>query len=90
MQLHWYDSTEAAGEQIFAAGLRDAVGLAIHPQTGELWASNNGRDLMGDDLPPENIYIVEEGANYTPIAQRRRLVDPDMGYEGACDGVTQP
>ncbi len=86
-----YDGPEAAGEQIFAAGLRNAVGLAIHPQTGELWASNNGRDLMGDDLPPENIYIVEEGANYGwPVCHSGRLVDPDMGYEGACDGVTQP
>ena len=56
-----YDGTGATGERLFATGLRNAVGLAIHPETGHLWATNNGRDMMGDDLPPETVYIVEEG-----------------------------
>ncbi len=59
-----YDPLPPAGEQIYATGLRNAVGLAIRPETGELWATNNGRDLMGDDVPPETVYRVEEGANY--------------------------
>ncbi len=86
-----YDGGEATGEQIFASGLRNAVGLAIHPETGELWASNNGRDLMGDDLPPETIYMVAEGANYGwPVCHNGDIVDPDMGFEGACDGIAAP
>lgn len=81
----------ATGERIYASGLRNAVGLAIHPDTGELWASNNGRDLMGDDLPPENIFIVRDGANYGwPYCHSGRIPDPDMGNPSSCDGVEQP
>jgi glucose/arabinose dehydrogenase len=59
-----YEDGSGAGEAIYASGLRNAVGLAINPETGELWATNNGRDLMGDDVPPENVYIVREGVDY--------------------------
>lgn len=86
-----YDSTEADNEQLFATGLRNAVGLAIHPNTGQLWATNNGRDLMGDDLPPEALYIVQEGANYGwPVCHNGDIIDPDMGFDGACEGVVSP
>ncbi|WP_374687081.1 sorbosone dehydrogenase family protein [Promineifilum sp.] len=86
-----YDDATGAGERLFAAGLRNAVGLAIHPETGELWASNNGRDLMGDDTPPETIYIVRDGANYGwPTCHSGDIPDPDMGGPGACDGVEPP
>ena len=81
----------ATGERIFASGLRNAVGLAIHPQTGELWASNNGRDLIGDDIPPETIYIVKDGLNYGwPTCHSGNVVDPDMGSPDSCDGVEPP
>lgn len=81
----------ATGERVFATGLRNAVGLAIHPQTGELWASNNGRDLMGDDLPPETIYIVRDGLHYGwPTCHSGNVVDPDMGSPDSCAGVEPP
>jgi glucose/arabinose dehydrogenase len=81
----------ATGERLFATGLRNAVGLTIHPETGALWASNNGRDLMGDDLPPETIYEVEEGGFYGwPVCHAGDIVDPDRGFEGACEGVIGP
>ncbi len=77
--------------QLFATGLRNAVGLAIHPETGALWGSNNGRDLMGDDLPPETIYIIGEGQTYGwPACHNGYLLDPDYGFEGACEGVEKP
>ena len=86
-----YDSAEATGEAIFAQGLRNAVGLAIHPETGELWATNNGRDLLGDDIPPETVYIVREGQHYGwPHCINGYMVDPNEGYDGACDGVATP
>ena len=50
--------------RVWASGLRNAVGLAVHPETGELWATNNGRDLMGDDEPPETIHLLRDGDNY--------------------------
>jgi glucose/arabinose dehydrogenase len=86
-----YNGPEATGEEIFAQGLRNAVGLAVHPETGELWATNNGRDLMGDDLPPETVYIVDEGEHYGwPFCQNGHIVDPDEGFTGACEGVPLP
>ncbi len=86
-----YDDATGAGERILARGLRNAVGLAVHPETGRLWASNNGRDLMGDDTPPETIYLVEDGGDYGwPRCHSGRIVDPDMGRPGDCEGVLGP
>lgn len=49
---------------LFAEGLRNTVGLAIHPRTGELWGADNGRDWLGDDLPPEEINVIRRGRHY--------------------------
>ena len=46
---------DGSGERIFANGLRNSVGLALNPQTGTLWATENGRDWLGDNLPPDEI-----------------------------------
>ena len=78
-------------EQLFATGLRNAVGLALHPDTGALWATNNGRDLMGDDLPPETVYVLHEGGDYGwPFCHAGDLPDPDLGGPGACDDAEPP
>jgi glucose/arabinose dehydrogenase len=50
--------------RIFATGIRNCVGMAIHPTTGDLWCSTNERDLLGDDLPFEYVTRVREGAFY--------------------------
>jgi glucose/arabinose dehydrogenase len=52
---------DGTGFRIYAAGIRNAVGIAIHPQTGELWASVNERDGLGDDLVPDYITRVKDG-----------------------------
>lgn len=57
-------SSDGKFQKVYASGLRNAVGLLIHPTTGELWATNNGRDGLGDDIPPETVYNVQEDANY--------------------------
>jgi glucose/arabinose dehydrogenase len=86
-----YDGPGAAGERIFARGLRNAVGLAVHPTSGELWATNNGRDMMGDDLPPEALYIVHDGQDYGwPRCHNGTIEDPDFGGPGSCRGVAMP
>lgn len=86
-----YDGPDASFPQIYASGLRNAVGLALHPETGQLWATNNGRDFMGDDLPPETVYALEEGGFYGwPYCHSGDLIDPDFGFPGACEGVGQP
>lgn len=50
--------------RVFATGLRNPVGLAIHPVTGELWASVNERDELGDDLVPDYVTHIKEGGFY--------------------------
>lgn len=50
--------------RVFASGLRNSVGLAFNPATGELWGTNNDRDNLGDDLPPEHLNIIKDGKWY--------------------------
>lgn len=58
-----YD-VDGSNGAVFARGLRNSVGLAFHPATGELWATNNDRDFLGDDQPPDRINILREGRDY--------------------------
>jgi glucose/arabinose dehydrogenase len=84
-------SADGGTGRIFARGLRNAVGLAWNPWTGELWATNNGRDMLGDGQPPETVYAVREGRDYGwPRCHGGNLPDPDMGSDRACEGVQQP
>ncbi len=55
---------EGRNERVYASGLRNAVGLTIDPVTGALWATCNERDGLGDDLPPDYVTRVKEGAFY--------------------------
>jgi glucose/arabinose dehydrogenase len=50
--------------RIYASGIRNAVGLAVNPQTGELWCSTNERDGLGDNLVPDYVTHVREGGFY--------------------------
>jgi glucose/arabinose dehydrogenase len=52
------------GRHIYASGIRNCVGMAINPTTGDLWCSTNERDGLGDDLPPDYITRVREGGFY--------------------------
>jgi glucose/arabinose dehydrogenase len=58
-----YD-VDGKNEKIYAWGIRNAVGLAIQPQTGRLWASVNERDRLGDNVPPDYITQVKDGQFY--------------------------
>jgi glucose/arabinose dehydrogenase len=55
---------DGTGRHIYASGLRNPVSIAFDPRSGELWASVNERDLLGDNLPPDYITHVKEGAFY--------------------------
>jgi glucose/arabinose dehydrogenase len=70
----WGTETDRAGvlafdpdgknQKMFATGIRNCVGLAIHPATGDLYCSTNERDGLGDDLVPDYVTRVREGAFY--------------------------
>jgi glucose/arabinose dehydrogenase len=55
---------DGTGFRIYAWGIRNAVGLAIEPQTGGLWASVNERDELGDNVPPDYITHIQENGFY--------------------------
>jgi glucose/arabinose dehydrogenase len=77
--------------RVYATGLRNAVGITFQPGTLEMWATNNGRDNIGDDLPPETIYQVEVGKDYGwPYCHAGRIIDPDFGSANSCQAIEIP
>ena len=65
-----------AGLKVFASGLRNSVFMTMHPVTGALWVTEMGRDFLGDDLPPDEINILQEGKNYGwPICYGKNIHD---------------
>ncbi|HKJ24149.1 MAG TPA: PQQ-dependent sugar dehydrogenase, partial [Myxococcota bacterium] len=66
--------------EIFARGLRNSVGFDFQPLTGAIYATDNGRDLLGDDFPPCELNRVVEGGFYGwPFANGDKVPDPDLG-----------
>ena len=71
---------DGSGEEMFATGLRNSVGFDWQPGDGQLYATDNGRDLLGDDFPPCELNRIVEGGFYGwPIANGDRVPDPDHG-----------
>lgn len=55
---------DGGNQRLYASGIRNAVSIAVHPTTGELWCSTNERDALGDNLVPDYITHVEPGGFY--------------------------
>ncbi len=71
---------DGTGGRVYARGLRNSVDFAWRPRTNELYATDNGRDLLGDDFPPCELNRVVEGGDYGwPVANGDRVLDPDLG-----------
>jgi glucose/arabinose dehydrogenase len=71
---------DGSGFELFATGLRNSVGFDFQPGTGEIYATDNGRDLLGDDLPPCELNRVVRGGFYGwPLAYGARVPDPEYG-----------
>lgn len=82
---------DGTDQKLYAKGLRNAVGLALNPWTQKIWASNNGRDMMGDNTPPETIYELSEGMDAGwPRCHSGRIVDPEFGGSAGCEGAAKP
>lgn len=65
--------------RVFASGLRNAVYMAVHPVTGDIWATEMGRDHLGDNTPPDEINIIKEGNDYGwPICYGDNIHDTDF------------
>jgi glucose/arabinose dehydrogenase len=57
-------NSDGTGLRVYATGLRNAVGIAVNSETGELWASVNERDKIGDNVPPDYITHIQENGFY--------------------------
>lgn len=70
--------------KVFASGLRNAVFMALHPLTKQVWVTEMGRDFLGDNLPPDEINILEEGKDYGwPYCYGKRVHDSQFDPKGA-------
>jgi glucose/arabinose dehydrogenase len=78
--------------EIFAEGVRNTVGFTWHPTTKELWFTDNGRDMMGDDVPPcELNRAPEKGLHFGyPYCHGGTIADPEFGKQRKCSEFTQP
>ncbi len=65
--------------EIYAEGVRNTVGFDWHPETGELWFTDNGRDGMGDDVPPDELnHAPREGLHFGFPYCHGRIPDPEI------------
>ena len=80
---------DGSDEVLFARGTRNAVGLAWKPGTDELWATDNGRDFLGDDLPPDEVNVLKENGDYGwPRCYGKSIADTSQkGSEAECPGT---
>ncbi len=86
----WEFNSDGTGGRIFATGMRNAVGLVFNPVTNEIWATENGRDFLGDNLPPDEINIIRDGGNYGwPYCYGAKVVDSYYNNSSKCTS-TQP
>ena len=84
--------TPNAKPEIFARGIRNTVGFDWNPKTGELWFTDNGRDMLGDDIPPEELNRAEKAGQHFgyPYCHGGDIADPEFGSKRKCDEFTPP
>ena len=71
---------DGSGEEIFATGLRNSVGFDWTPWSNQLYATDNGRDMLGDDFPPCELNLIKAGGFYGwPYINGFGELDPDLG-----------
>jgi glucose/arabinose dehydrogenase len=83
---------DGSGLEIFAHGVRNSVGFDWHPDTGDLWFTDNGRDRLGDDQPPDELNRAPlKGLHFGfPHCHGGIIADPKFGSTRSCDQFTAP
>ena len=78
--------------EIVARGVRNSVGFDWDPETQDLWFTDNGRDMMGDDIPPcELNHLSKAGEHFGfPYCHGGDIPDPKFGKERSCDEFVKP
>jgi len=88
----WRMNADGSGKEMYAQGIRNSVGFTWHPETGELWFTDNGRDMMGDDIPPGELNTApEQGLHFGyPYCHGDDIPDPEFGEGKNCDDYEPP
>jgi glucose/arabinose dehydrogenase len=83
---------DGTGERIFAKGLRNAVGIVWNDKTNSIWTTENGRDMLGDDLPPEEINdLGKDGGDFGwPYCYGNKLANPEYKDAKRCASTIPP
>jgi len=85
-------AADGSDYQVYADGVRNSVGFDWQPETGVLWFTDNGRDGLGDDVPPDELNRAPEAGLHFgfPYCHGGTIPDPDFGRQRACDEFTPP
>ncbi|MCG8424415.1 MAG: PQQ-dependent sugar dehydrogenase [Proteobacteria bacterium] len=78
--------------EVYAHGVRNTVGFDWHPDTGQLWFTDNGRDWLGDDAPSDELNrATEKGQHFGyPFCHAGTISDPEYGVQRACGEFVPP
>ena len=85
-------NSDGSGREIFAKGVRNSVGFTWHPTTKELWFTDNGRDMLGDDIPScELNHAPKAGMHFGyPYCHEGSVKDPEFGKKKPCSDFVAP
>lgn len=83
---------DGSDREIYANGVRNSVGFTWHPETKELWFTDNGRDMLGDDIPPCELNRVAEAGQHFgyPYCHGGTVKDPEFGDQKPCSDFVAP
>lgn len=85
-------NADGSGLEVYARGVRNSVGFDWQPQSRELWFTDNGRDLLGDDMPPDELNHAPRAAMHFgyPYCHGGDLPDPEFGPRRPCAEFVAP
>jgi glucose/arabinose dehydrogenase len=85
-------AADGSGMEAYARGVRNSVGLAFQPNSGALWFTDNGRDMLGDDLPGDELNRAPRpGLHFGfPYCHQGDTLDPEFGRGRSCADYTPP
>jgi glucose/arabinose dehydrogenase len=85
-------NADGSGREVFAVGVRNSVGFDWDPQTKELWFTDNGRDWLGNDAPPDELnHAARAGMDFGyPYCHGGEVADPEFGATKRCEEFAAP
>jgi glucose/arabinose dehydrogenase len=83
---------DGTGLEVYAKGIRNSVGFTWHPDSKEMWFTDNGRDNLGDDIPSDELnFAPNKGMHFGyPYCHQGDLPDPEFGRGKNCADYTPP